>query len=243
MWRHCYIKGIAGFPGQCNTLSGGMAVTGWTSDSSPTGMAGAVWTAANQFHLNFHQVITNTINTADGADGADGAAASARGKGRGDSHAWVHGVSGEVTSVPAGWEQRTMMYYSGQGMNAAVDGWGTTLRQAHNTTKKDAEDPFLQTVSYWTDNGKSTLPRTLARTVRFLVRLLVLYASSYACSYCTLPRTLVYDGLAPSLLLETSNGVGWCCTTAPRLHYPPPPARLPALLHTAHADDEWKDEA
>lgn len=46
-----------------------------------------------------------------------------------------------------------MMYYSGQGITPAVDGWGTTLRQVHKTTKQDAEDLFLQTVSYWTDNG------------------------------------------------------------------------------------------
>ena len=27
-----------------------------------------------------------------------------------------------------------MMYYSGQGITAAVDGWGTTLRQVYKTT-------------------------------------------------------------------------------------------------------------
>ena len=34
-----------------------------------------------------------------------------------------------------------------------MDGWGVTLRRAHNTTKRDAEDLFLQTLSLWTDNG------------------------------------------------------------------------------------------
>ena len=74
-------NGVSGFPGQCNTLSGGMAVTAWRSTTSPSGVAGAVWTAANQFHLNFHQVV----------------AAGSR-----SSKTWVHGVSGEISSVPAG---------------------------------------------------------------------------------------------------------------------------------------------
>jgi hypothetical protein len=131
-------NGVSAFPGQCTTLSGGMAVTAWATKNSPSGVAGAVWTAANQFHLNFHQVVT-------AARGEDDTVAA--------SKVWTHGVSGEIASVPAGWEQRTMMYYSGQGINPAVDGWGTTLRQVHKTSKNDAEDLFLQTVSYWTDNG------------------------------------------------------------------------------------------
>jgi hypothetical protein len=146
-------NGVAGFPGQCNTLSGGMAVTAWPTPSSPSGMAGAVWTAANQFHLNFHQVVDAPapvdLTSAKRTDGGSVAIATATAA----TKVWVHGVSGEIASVPVGWEQRTMLYYSGQGINAAVDGWGTTLRQAHNTTKNDAEDLFLQTVSYWTDNG------------------------------------------------------------------------------------------
>jgi hypothetical protein len=137
-------NGVSGFPGQCTTLSGGMAVTAWATKTSPSGVAGAVWTAANQFHLNFHQVV---------AAGAGASAQPEPGGGAATSKVWVHGVSGEISSVPAGWEQRTMMYYSGQGINPAVDGWGTTLRQVHKTTKNDAEDLFLQTVSYWTDNG------------------------------------------------------------------------------------------
>jgi hypothetical protein len=49
------------------------------------------------------------------------------------------------------------VYYSGNGINAAFDGWGTRLRQKHNTTKQEDEDVFLQTLSLWTDNGAATL--------------------------------------------------------------------------------------
>jgi hypothetical protein len=47
-------NGVSSFPGQCNTLSGGMAVTAWPTESSPTGVAGAVWHGARFSTGNLH---------------------------------------------------------------------------------------------------------------------------------------------------------------------------------------------
>eukprot|EP00035_Acanthoeca_spectabilis_P033311 m.22938 g.22938 ORF g.22938 m.22938 type:complete len:1111 (+) comp5887_c0_seq1:65-3397(+) len=71
--------------------------------------------------------------------------------------AWTFGVSGEVASVPAGFTQTSVIVYSLDGLTAAVDSFGTTLRAGYNTTKKDDEDVFLATLSLWTDNGAATL--------------------------------------------------------------------------------------
>lgn len=132
-------NGVAGMSSQCTTLSGGMTVLGWEDSHSPTSLAGAVVTAANEFHLSYNRLATAP------ADGHG--LASTAGK------IWSHGLSGEITSVPRGFAGQTMIYFSPKGLNAAVDGWGVTLRRAYKTTKRDAEDPFLQTLSVWTDNG------------------------------------------------------------------------------------------
>ena len=47
--------------------------------------------------------------------------------------------------------------YSTEGINAAVDVFGSTLRSGYNTSKADSEDVFLQTMTMWTDNGAATL--------------------------------------------------------------------------------------
>jgi hypothetical protein len=136
-------KGVAGMSSQCLTLSGGMSVLGWTSEQSPTSLAGAVITAANEFHLSLNRLQhpgTGHPGAATGSNASDG------------TH-WSHGLSAEIDAVPPGFVGRTMLYYSSQGLNAAVDGWGTTLRQAYKTEKRDAEDVFLQTATLWTDNG------------------------------------------------------------------------------------------
>ena len=134
--------GVSGFTSQCTTLSGGMSVLAWPDAESVSSVAGAVVTAANEFHLNFHRLAKSNVT------GSSGGTAG-----------WSHGLSGEISEVPAGFVGRTMVYYSGEGLNAAVDGWGTTLRQAYKTTKNDAEDLFLQTVSMWTDNVRRHFPR------------------------------------------------------------------------------------
>ena len=138
-------NGVGGMSSQCTTLSGGMTVLGWADGHSPTSLAGAVVTAANEFHLSYNRLQSNL--TGAGAPGASRARAAGAGK------VWSHGLSGEISAVPRGFVGQTMLYYSPKGLNAAVDGWGVSLRRAYKTTKKDAEDPFLQTLSVWTDNG------------------------------------------------------------------------------------------
>ena len=143
-------KGVAEMSSQCTTLSGGMTALGWTSEHSATSIAGAVITAANEFHLSLNRLIAARPGGA-GSHSESDAAGNAAGEGSGK--VWSHGLSGEIDEVPAGFVGRTMLYYSGDGLNAAVDGWGTTLRQAYATEKQDNEDLFLQTVTLWTDNG------------------------------------------------------------------------------------------
>eukprot|EP00038_Savillea_parva_P030019 m.74990 g.74990 ORF g.74990 m.74990 type:complete len:1118 (+) comp8955_c0_seq1:34-3387(+) len=70
---------------------------------------------------------------------------------------WSFGVSGEVQAVPFGFTQRSVFVYAQDGMNAAVDAFGATLRSGYKTAKKEDEDPFLATLSLWTDNGAATL--------------------------------------------------------------------------------------
>jgi hypothetical protein len=128
-------NGVRAMPDQCMSLAGGMAGLAWPDGQSPSGLAGAITTAANEFHLSFHRI------------------GEAAGRGGTTVQAWTHGLSGEINEVPTGFAGQIMLYYSPNGINAAVDGWGTSLRQRYKTVKKDAEDPFLQTVSMWTDNG------------------------------------------------------------------------------------------
>lgn len=74
-----------------------------------------------------------------------------------DPSMWSFGVSGEVESIPPDFRARTIMRLSLRGLNAAVDGWGSTLRAAYNTSKKTDEDLFATTLSVFTDNGAATL--------------------------------------------------------------------------------------
>lgn len=70
---------------------------------------------------------------------------------------WGFGVSGDVTSVPPGFTQDTLLVHSSLGPTAAWDEWGSSIRKAYNTTKKADEDVFLTSLTIWTDNGAATL--------------------------------------------------------------------------------------
>ena len=71
---------------------------------------------------------------------------------------WSFGVSGEVESVPSGFRQRSVIVYSTNGINAAVDVFGATLRAGYNTSKADAEDVFLQTMTVC---GQTSIDKSL----------------------------------------------------------------------------------
>lgn len=145
---HMFVnKGIAALDPRCTTLSGGMTVLAWPDEGSPSSVAGAVVTAANEFHLNFNRLSPILKKSA-----VAGENCSLNDMPTPRSLTWTHGLSGEISEVPAGFVGRTMLYYSGAGINPAVDGWGTTLRNAYAARKRDAEDIFLQAVSMWTDN-------------------------------------------------------------------------------------------
>ncbi len=63
------------------------------------------------------------------------------------------GVMGGVTSIPAGFDFETIVYYGG-GVNAAMRGWGAALRARSGKTpaSRDA-DHSINYLGYWTDNG------------------------------------------------------------------------------------------
>jgi hypothetical protein len=79
---------------------------------------------------------------ADAAAAADGDA--------GDQRAWLHGVSGEITSLPAGFVHSTMLSL-GKGVTAGLQRWGAKMQKASQTTR--STDVALTHLSYWTDNG------------------------------------------------------------------------------------------
>ena len=99
--------GVAGMISQCQSLSGGMTVLGWPAAASPTSIAGAVMTAANEFHLSYHRLANAELN----ADANVSAAPAPAGPGK----LWSHGVSGEIDAVPKGFTGQTMLYYSPKG--------------------------------------------------------------------------------------------------------------------------------
>lgn len=70
---------------------------------------------------------------------------------------WGFGVSGQIGSLPAGFEQESMMVHTAEGPTAAWDNWGAKIRTAYNTRKKADEDIFLAAMTLWTDNGAATL--------------------------------------------------------------------------------------
>lgn len=75
----------------------------------------------------------------------------------GGEFVWNFGVAGDVVSVPAGFEQSTLLVHSPRGPNDAWDAWGASMRRAHNTVKRADEDVFLAALTMWTDNGAATL--------------------------------------------------------------------------------------
>lgn len=73
--------------------------------------------------------------------------------GTGASATWDTGVSSELTSLPPGFEHRTLLV-AGRGITATLDAFGRTIRMALKTNRRMVQaDPNLQYLSYWTDNG------------------------------------------------------------------------------------------
>jgi len=61
------------------------------------------------------------------------------------------GLMGRVGSVPAGYRQRTILYHSTHGINAAMRSWGHTLRTHYG--KRHVSDVTVDYLGYYTDNG------------------------------------------------------------------------------------------
>lgn len=68
------------------------------------------------------------------------------------SPAWETGVSSEVISLPRGFVHRTIVVL-GSGVTSAMAEWGSLLRRIHGTRRSNEEDPVVNYLSYWTDNG------------------------------------------------------------------------------------------
>jgi hypothetical protein len=82
---------------------------------------------------------------------------------------WECGVSSELTSLPRGFEHRTMLV-AGDGVSATLARWGALFQRAHRTDRSFVEiDKNVQFLSYW-------VPTRLARTrhQQLVVRMLLL---------------------------------------------------------------------
>ncbi|ELT88611.1 hypothetical protein CAPTEDRAFT_195295 [Capitella teleta] len=68
--------------------------------------------------------------------------------------AYYWGIMGSVQSVPAGFHSQTIVYYSPNGINAAIEGWGLAMRTLYNKQSHYREsDVTVNYLSYWSDNG------------------------------------------------------------------------------------------
>ena len=85
-------NGVRAMPEQCMSLAGGMAGLAWPDDQSPSGLAGAITTAANEFHLSLHRI----------GEAADRGGTTVK-------EAWTHGLSGEINDVPPGFAGQVML--------------------------------------------------------------------------------------------------------------------------------------
>eukprot|EP00937_MAST-01D_sp_MAST-1D-sp2_P001458 g1458.t1 len=66
---------------------------------------------------------------------------------------WEAGVTSELTSLPAGFEHRTLLV-AGTGVTATLQRWGRAVLAAHGTDRSLVQlDRNVQYLSYWTDNG------------------------------------------------------------------------------------------
>ncbi|GFR86884.1 non-lysosomal glucosylceramidase [Elysia marginata] len=68
------------------------------------------------------------------------------------------GIMGGVDSLPAGFEHKTLVYCSDQGIGHALEGWGEVMRKVYNKTQNVTDyharqDLSLTHLGYWTDNG------------------------------------------------------------------------------------------
>ena len=70
----------------------------------------------------------------------------------GKTPAWAPGISGTITSLPAGFTQTIILTIgSGPGITAAIGEWGELLQAYHKTYK--VPDVTLEKIGYQTDNG------------------------------------------------------------------------------------------
>jgi hypothetical protein len=83
---------------------------------------------------NFKTAVHTVRSTA-----ADGAPAHA---------VWETGVSSELTSLPAGFEHRTLIV-AGSGITATLDSFGQALRASYGTNRTSEADLNINYLSYW----------------------------------------------------------------------------------------------
>ena len=75
-------------------------------------------------------------------------------KDSGDGGAWETGVNSEIESLPPGFMHRTLITFGSGGITAAMTEWGSIARGIKGTDRRMVlEDPAVNFLSYWTDNG------------------------------------------------------------------------------------------
>ena len=67
------------------------------------------------------------------------------------------GLLGSITSIPANYSSSMMLYFSADGVNAAVEGYGAALLKYYGKPGRQwetaADDVSIQSLGYYTDNG------------------------------------------------------------------------------------------
>ena len=67
------------------------------------------------------------------------------------------GLMGSITNIPANYSSSMMLFYSPDGINAAVEGYGSSLLKFYGKPGRQweaaSDDVSIQSLGYYTDNG------------------------------------------------------------------------------------------
>jgi hypothetical protein len=68
------------------------------------------------------------------------------------------GVMGGVNTIPENYSVDFIVYYGSEGINKAMEGWGSTLRNFYKKDNSLLQNDFTANyLGYWTDNGEFTV--------------------------------------------------------------------------------------
>ena len=99
-----------------------------------------------------------------------------------DTQALEFGLLGSITSIPANYSSSMMLYFSADGINAAVEGYGAALLEYYGKPGRQweaaADDVSVQSLGYYTDNGAFYYYNTPGLSTTFESELVALAAAA-----------------------------------------------------------------